>query len=545
MPESINLAFSSTTPVSSVGWGELLKLLVNSTPFWIAVVSMVALLIFRRPISGFIERLTRAKVGKDMLDLSSHSPGEDKPITENKEAEVPEKTYQEEKREDEKVEEQPTTYEGWRTEMIIASWTNNPELFERAYVELLKLCPSELIKKRSEVLYLRTKNTAGDTSSLSKLKEKLGDPDIAYDVHMALGFCYASSNDYKNANHYYEKAIALAKTEEEKTGLARNFSSSLYKDGQKEEAIDFLGKTLIEVSSDELRADLYEELADIYEKEKDYDNRAFVLDKALEFKPNNPGLLFGAGYAYSQSNYDELSLLHYLNATHVDPKNDSVKNNLGVQYENLKMPSKSIQSYQDAEKEGNTLASANLAYRLMGAGFVKEATQKLDTAKGQTDPHPNVGAAISDAAKIEEEEGALEKEATKRALVQRKFFTAYAEAKHVPGHTLALISGDWRSDNGTIFSIRVNGEKIVGTWTEPGFGENISEFKFKGAIKNNSSTVSIFRKEYNFSTSKKEYKLRDKESYLFLKADGQEVHFLRIEQHGGKTLLLLKKQPIL
>ena len=67
-------------------------------------------------------------------------------------------------------------------------------------------------------------------------------------------------------------------------------------------------------------------MADIYEKENDHENRAFVLDKAVELKPNDASLIFKVGYSYAESDYDELSLLHYKNAQDINPNDESVQN---------------------------------------------------------------------------------------------------------------------------------------------------------------------------------------------------------------------------
>ena len=55
-------------------------------------------------------------------------------------------------------------------------------------------------------------------------------------------------------------------------------------------------------------------------------------------------------------------------------------NNLGVQYETLKMPGKCVESYYKSADHKETLAMANLAQKYLDQGFVNNAKELIDKA---------------------------------------------------------------------------------------------------------------------------------------------------------------------
>ena len=62
-----------------------------------------------------------------------------------------------------------------------------------------------------------------------------------------------------------------------------------------------------------------------------------------------------------------------------------------------------------AEAEGETLASSNLAIRLLEAGFAPEATQLLETAQAVPDHSKNVDSTMSRVKSVDEDEAEKEK----------------------------------------------------------------------------------------------------------------------------------------
>ncbi|MBI2612249.1 tetratricopeptide repeat protein [Candidatus Kaiserbacteria bacterium] len=525
-----NFAFPPELWASWPAWGSVALVLT----------CLIFFIIFRRPISAVINRSVKTKVGRDGIEVDS--PVTNEPTKEeDKEAQVPEKTSEEEKKgEIPEAADVPKTLDDWRTEMLIAYIEKDKPRLEKAYKKILELNSDSGSKKEDDITYLKYSHALGNTDAITQLKQKLENTDIAYEVNVALGFCFFVSDDFDRANEYYSKAVELARDEDEKSGSTTNLSSSLYANGEKKKAVEVLIEGLFSIKDDRPKVKLYVELAELYEKQKDFEQRAFVLDKALELQPNDPDLLFKAAYAYSQGDYDEMSLLHYRNASKIDPENASVRNNLGVQYEKLGMPIKSTLNYKEAELLGENLASANLAYRLMDAGFTTEAEEKLNVAKNKEEVHPNVGAAISALSKKKDHEDDLEKQRTEKALLLRKFILGFAGSKFTKGTNLSGVSGIWKSRNGMEFQFVVENNKIFAFWKEKIITYD-SEYKLEGPIFNNSSDVTIFEKEYN--TAKSSYEFAEKGTgALFCSEDGLEIRLLRKDKPlYNRKIYILKR----
>jgi tetratricopeptide (TPR) repeat protein len=523
---------------------EVIAVIFSSWPFWVCLTVCVSFFIFKKPLGSFIYRLNHVKKGKDGdWDFEAPTPENNPTEKEKKEEEVSDKENKEEVSDKEKKEEfTPETLEDWQTEMYLAYIDRETERLKKAYEKMQELTSERISKKENTALYLELLHELGDTSALPELKKMLADHEVAFKVNITIGDCYVSSGDYDTAFPFFKKANEVAITDKEKALCIRHYASAKYYNGQKTEAISLLIGVFSILMEDKSRVEICEELADIYEKEEDYENRAFIIEKALEIKPNDPDLLFKAGYSYSQSKYEELSLLHYKNAKRINPKNENVLNNLGVQYDGLKMPISSIENYKEAEKLNETLASANLAYRLMNAGFIEEAEEKLNEAKNKENPHPNVSAALSDISKRKEAEETLEKQHVKKALSMRKFVVGFATAKFTVGNTLKLISGEWKSTSkGSVYQFKIEDNKISAFWKEKLFSFEY-ERKLEGEIFNNSAIFILYENKYNISKNEYAYE-KNGDGFLFCSADGRTVKIMeKRDVFETRTIHILEKK---
>ena len=207
------------------------------------------------------------------------------------------------------------------------------------------------------------------------------------------------------------------------------------------------------------------------------------------------------------------------------------------------MPIKSVSSYRKAEQLGETLASANLAYRLMNAGFTEEATAILNSATEKENVHPNVNSALSDLPKRIEKEDEIEKGKIKFALNLRKFFLGFTGAKFIKGDALSNVGGEWKSEIDTIFQFSVSSNNLIATWKEKLISYEY-DWKFEGEIFNNSSILTFYEKEYNFSKSEYEY-IKKGKGFLFCTNDGNTIKFIRIDDsYKSKKIYTLTKKSV-
>ncbi len=110
---------------------------------------------------------------------------------------------------------------------------------------------------------------------------------------------------------------------------------------------------------------MYKFISDFYEKSNEKLHMALALEKAIEYQPNNGDYLFSAAYNYSESELEQMSLVHYSKKIQFEPDgSDSALNNLGVTLKSLDLKYKSVEYYRQAEQQGSTLSASNLFQRV-------------------------------------------------------------------------------------------------------------------------------------------------------------------------------------
>lgn len=147
---------------------------------------------------------------------------------------------------------------------------------------------------------------------------------------------------------------------------------------------------------------------------KDDELHASAMERKASIRPDDTDNRFNLAYKYSELNYNEISLYHYLQIPS-GKRNSVTWNNIGVAYQNFSAPSKSIEAYRRSAESGETLAMSNIAYKFMGAGFLDEARSQIQEALKNPDPHRNIGEAMSRIKDIPGEEGKSVDEAIEKA----------------------------------------------------------------------------------------------------------------------------------
>ena len=182
-------------------------------------------------------------------------------------------------------------------------------------------------------------------------------------------------------------------------------------------------------------------------------------EKALDYNPSDSYARFSLAHRYYEIGNSPAALYHYKILRDNNP-DGSVWNNIGVAYGQLKMPSKSVNSYKIAYAEySETLAAANLSEKYITEGFLDDANNILKKAREVDNHHENVDSSISrinDSINTEEK---LEKEALDSVDQERNFVMKYAEAYVLP--VKLDIEGNWESKHGVI-SLKVEMERVIG-----------------------------------------------------------------------------------
>jgi len=229
----------------------------------------------------------------------------------------------------------------------------------------------------------------GDTSALPRLgalaQQFPDNPSLT--EFMALS--YSVSGEHNRAATLYRQAAEKTQEEEDRVRLTIQAAEELRQAGLKEQAATQLKELITSIASAAQRARAYAALADAEGDRVGPDRAAELYEQSLQENPGNAEVRFKLAYLYGEMGRHELSLFHYQKLRQVPAERAGEGiNNLAIEYSRLEMPIKAVRTYTLASDRGSTIAMANLARVMLGAGLVEEANQWLDRAeeKYQNDP---------------------------------------------------------------------------------------------------------------------------------------------------------------
>lgn len=355
-------------------------------------------------------------------------------------------------------------------------------------------------------------------------------------VMLIFAHSFADMNDYDRAKNYIKKGIQSADYPNDILVSSFIKLAGIYFElGESTKAFDLL---LNEISksdlSDENRFQYYHYLSSLYNKNNNIDLHIYALEKAMKIKPNHTGILFSLAYAYSKINRQELAIYYYEILMLIDDKDASVINNLGVAYEELDMNYESIRFYEKASNLGNTLASANLAYRYMDIGFIDLAEKILENAKEEENVHENVNKALLEVQKIKKEETDNKNKKMEQAKRLKEFYNKLANARFEKFViTPKIFEGTWIfSDDESIPEIIVDNHQISIIFEKR---------KLVGEFVNRYISFDLYDKKYSITS--KEYKFEKVDKVLgYIDSDGCKIHMLEYKDHISKIDILEKNK---
>ena len=423
----------------------------------------------------------------------------------------------------------------------------------KTVLEKLETVFQNVVRFKCYYYYLWYKR--GDSSAIAELEKLTEKEESAQLAYFFIGRAYEDFGEYSKAMKAYDSAAINSTEPTEKANCIVKKASCLFEDGKTDEAFSVIMREISSSRQEEAKEFLYIGLADLYEKSGDYELRALALEKAIEICPNNSDTTFKVAYSYSKKNFTSLSLLHYNKLLSVDIRNPAALNNIGVAYDELKMPLLSVSFYRKAEEENNTLAMANLAYRLLNSGFKQEASDILDKAKRQEDAHPNVARAIAALSEKEEQESEAEKSILTSAAEQQKFFRSFAEAYFAETVKPAVFNGAWKFPDGIEVKITADDTGFLqAAWEQVsplssilvssfGGAERKDKFKIEGKLCNGAARIVkyIFKEEYSFDQSKTIGSYSEvAKGYMFIYQDKNNISIMAFENNKHSITGLLK-----
>ena len=433
----------------------------------------------------------------------------------------------------EETEEQPTTFDDWHRVMVVSLLATNKDFTKasRALEELLKLAPNDSAKLEAKADYYFFLFFAGKASALDELKKLAESSSVSYAWGL-LGTSYARSDLRDEAAYAFKRSLEASESDpptRRASNLAK-YSLALMKAGNTDQAHGLLRDALGVPDQDpDILRNLYVGLAKLYEQGGQQDWRAIALEKALELDPNDTESRFNAGWAYSDSDAGSaLALLHYKTLQRLDPQHYNGANNLGVEYDRLELPIRSIASFR-AAAPGNTLAMANLAYKFLNKGFKDEASKILDEAQKRDLVHENVAQARVDIAEKISDESSQEETLINDARQRQQFLRKFAQAYLVTTTMVPDFSGVWlRSDGYVMNIVNTTSSSIEAEWE----GANRKN-KMVGVTLNRGFTVVETRTANTILGGSSELN-----GYAYFSADGDTIYVMFDAKPSAEYILL-------
>jgi hypothetical protein len=160
---------------------------------------------------------------------------------------------------------------------------------------------------------------------------------------------------------------------------------------------------------------------------KDQDLLIAISERLVDLSPDDFETRFSLAYMHSQAGNDDLSLHHYLK---VPPSERGAMhwNNLGVQFDHFRLPGKAVQSFRKSEEMNETLAMANLGYKMLRVGLLSEAKAVCDKALATKDYHKNVGQLLVKLNNVSTEEEAALEEVLEKSKLKINFYRGFGRA---------------------------------------------------------------------------------------------------------------------
>jgi tetratricopeptide (TPR) repeat protein len=208
--------------------------------------------------------------------------------------------------------------------------------------------------------------------------------------HKVLAGRYEEASDHALAAKHYELAAGFSKVILSKVRLLIDAAEQNVKAGTSGKAHELLSQaTELIHANPNVEKDGMVRLAEYWKAIENIEMYTACLERALELAPDAYSSRFDLAYKYSEMNLENHALFHYRQHLKIN-EDPSARNNLGVSAIANKLPITGISAYEKAHVEGNTLATSNLVFALLEAGFLRQAAELCDEGLRKPEPNPRL-----------------------------------------------------------------------------------------------------------------------------------------------------------
>jgi tetratricopeptide (TPR) repeat protein len=469
-------------------------------PLALIVVLLIGMVMFQAQIRALLERLSKFSMKRGQTEVVIEGNVKQATVV----AEPPAPATAESQPQTEVPKELPAATSDtppFRA-MLDAIFDHRFDDAQTAFEALQANAPDETSRLKSEVMYhAMLYADGGGRASLPRIEEIANaHADIRAFALGWIGLAYSKVSALEQARDAVARAIAASTNDDDRVEHSIALARIHQQTGDLDQGMSILTNAFGWSESTEASLNLYRAVASMLKDRGDKLLRAVALEKAVELSPSDRKVRFSAAYAESEADLAHVASANYDTLIDQNPDSSSTEmNNIGVEVEKFSLPIKEVAFYRSAAKQGNTLATSNLGYKLLNQGFLDEARELLDKAKLRDDVHPNVNGALAEAARREAAESETWKGILKHGAAHRLFLHAFADARFRPYAGLRAFDGTWKAPDGSTFQIEEKeGAKISAVWGPEGMtlgtitGVN-SRRKFEG-LRVNRSVVGVIEK---------------------------------------------------
>lgn len=360
------------------------------------------------------------------------------------------------------------TMENYRRAMLRLLFTNDAEGADRISSAYLAMPESHEGAKAAEWMANReyfnfVVRGSGDIGKLRELAQ--AHPDNA-EIASSLAGALSYYDEHAEAAEIYDALSVKAKDADAERNYVGNASIDYARANRFDLAHDRIDR-LRSLTSDDIDSEkhLISTIRMVAEASEDTDAAIATMERLVELDPSDTSTRFDLAHLHADSSNEDMALYHYLKIPVVDRKSGAW-NNIGVSFDQFKMPGKAVSAYRRSESEGETLAMSNLAQKLTSAGFFEEAQAILDRAVGQIGYHQNVASAIAALKGSPEEEDKREEELLKKLQPKIEFFRRMGRA--VMSQNLQNIPTTWKGPHCRL-TVSISGDRFtaMGSYEQP------------------------------------------------------------------------------
>ena len=267
--------------------------------------------------------------------------------------------------------------------------------------------------------------THGKGGSLSQLTKLADDDQGNSEISTYLARIYEKYEEFGKAAVTYTKAAGLAGDISDELQLLGKAACAHQLDGNKADALELIAR-MKSMSADAGKGE--KEVLQAERKLAEMANEDEILtatmERLLDLDPTDIETRFALAYKYADMGSNELAAMHYAKIPYAE-RSAFAWNNLGVAFDQIGLPAKSVDAYRKSEEMGETLAMSNLANKLIEAGFLSEAQTICNEALKLKDIHKNVGSTLGRLRGLPEDEDKKEAEALKKAKPLSEFYKKF------------------------------------------------------------------------------------------------------------------------